>query len=175
MSPKTKTLDWPREGGAVKKHAKSHQKHPKCSQACDGWSSLQKGKASIEQKTEHRLDGFREEEDVGPGVYILIKCSDPGLTGENVVFIAEEPPTTTYKLLFVQDKRMKKTAAEVQRARGITWLKTTVDNTRWADFVDNPGANGFVWLNESGKVPKLLNKVNVFIDEWVFVSYVLTS
>lgn len=168
----TQTLDWPREGGAVKKHAKSGQKHPKCSSVCEGWSSLQKGKVSTEKRTaEIHKDGpnKKQEEAVGLGVYILINFDE----NFDHNYIAEEPSKTTYKLLFVQDKRMKKTETDILQALSkhgswfTTWLQTTLDNTRWGDLEGHPGAQGFIFLNTSGKAPKLSNKVSVCVDEWV--------
>jgi hypothetical protein len=89
-----------------------------------------------------------------------------------IITTAAEPSTTTYKLLFVHDKRSKKGPNDLRAiARDgswlTTWTETTVEEGRWNNLKDSPGANGFITLNPSGKLPKLKGKVNVVVDEWV--------
>jgi hypothetical protein len=70
QNPTTNTLDWPREGGAVKKHAKSQTKHPKCSPTCEGWLFLQGN--TTETKTAQKVEDDSTknvEEPVGEGAY----------------------------------------------------------------------------------------------------------
>jgi hypothetical protein len=71
----------------------------------------------------------------------------------------------------VQDKRLKKTISDFRnnKAGFTTWTQTTIDEERWKYLSENPGAEGFIFLKNSGKMPKMTDKVNVVIDEWVCV------
>jgi hypothetical protein len=103
------------------------------------------------------------------------------LTKQNNVTIVDNstttttPPTTTtpttYHLLLVQDKRHQKLASDFRNNKvGFsTWTQTTVDEARWDYLSKSRGADGFIFLQTKGKMPKLAEKVNVAIDEWVGV------
>ena len=83
----------------------------------------------------------------------------------------DETLKKTYKLLFVQDKRFKKGTADFRNLSKdvcfATWAHTMVDEGRWKDLEDNPGAEGFIMETRSNQMPQMINKVNVVVDEWV--------
>lgn len=83
------------------------------------------------------------------------------------VTITAEAPTVRYRLLFVQNKSLQKTASELRNNYFTTWTKTRVDDTRWEYLRDHPGAAGYIVENKAVRDPSVAGKVNVSTDEWV--------
>jgi hypothetical protein len=48
-----------------------------------------------------------------------------------------------------------------------SWTQTTLDETRWKYLQDNPGAEGLMHEMKAGRMPKVANRINIGVEEWV--------